>query len=115
MAKNLASVIDGKEPAPFVYHTLGTMAALGHYRGIASVKGITFRGFPAWWAWRTYYLIQTPGLGRKVRILLEWTVALFFRQDVVKIDLADEAGQPVAPTADPKGTAGGSGAEPAKP
>ncbi|MBX9578666.1 MAG: NAD(P)/FAD-dependent oxidoreductase [Gemmataceae bacterium] len=94
LAKNIAAVIDGKEPAPFVYQMLGTMAALGHYRGIASVKGITVRGFLAWWAWRTYYLFQTPGLGRKVRILLEWTVALFFRQDVVKIGLSDELGNP---------------------
>lgn len=105
LAKNLAAVIAGKEPGPFVYHTLGTMAALGHYRGIASVKGVTVRGFLAWWAWRTYYLFQTPGLGRKARILIEWTVALFFRQDVVKIDLSDETGRPVAPAADPKGTA----------
>lgn len=103
LAKNIAAAVDGKEPAPFVYHTLGTMAALGHYRGIASVKGFTLRGFLAWWAWRTYYLIQTPGLGRKARILIEWTVALFFRQDVVKIDLGDELGRPLAPAADPKG------------
>lgn len=102
LAGNIAAAVDGKEPEPFVYHTLGTMAALGHYRGIASVRGLTVRGFLAWWAWRTYYLIQTPGLGRKARILIEWTVALFFRQDVVKIDLSDEMGRPMIPAADPK-------------
>ena len=109
LAKNIAAVVGGKEPQPFVYRMLGTMCALGHYRGIASVKGVTFRGFLAWWAWRTYYLFQTPRWGRRVRILIEWTVALFFRQDVVKIDLADELGRPVAPAADPKGAGQGAG------
>lgn len=103
LAKNIAATIDGREPRPFVYHTLGTMCALGHHRGIASVRGVTVRGFLAWWAWRTYYLMQTPRFSRQLRILIEWTVALFFRQDAVKIDLSDETGRPMAPAADPKG------------
>ena len=45
------------------------------------------KGFIAWWVWRSYYLMQTPGFDRKLRIVLDWTVALFFPYDIVKLDL----------------------------
>jgi NADH dehydrogenase len=47
-------------------------------------------GFPAWFLRRTYYLLQTPGWGRKLRIVIDWTFALLFRPDVVKVNLDTE-------------------------
>ena len=44
----------------------------------------------AWWIWRTYYLFQTPRLERRLRVMMDWTVALLFRNDVVKLDLFGE-------------------------
>ena len=44
--------------------------------------------FPAWWLRRTYYLLQMPRWDRRLRIVLDWTVALFFRPDITKIDLS---------------------------
>ena len=52
--------------------------------------GIRFRGFPAWFIRRTYYLLQMPGWGRKLRIVIDWTLALLFRPDVVKVSLDSE-------------------------
>jgi NADH dehydrogenase len=40
--------------------------------------GVKLRGFPAWWAARTYHLALMPGVVRKVRLLVDWTVGLFF-------------------------------------
>jgi hypothetical protein len=47
-------------------------------------------GFAAWWLRRTYYLFQMPRWDRRLRIVLDWTVALFFRPDVTKVDLSVE-------------------------
>jgi NADH dehydrogenase len=39
---------------------------------------------------RTYYLFQMPRWERRLRIALDWTVSLFVRPDLTKVDLADE-------------------------
>ena len=90
LAENVAAVIRGRPPAPFVFRSLGTMAALGHSRAVAQVFGLRITGFPAWWLRRTYYLLQMPRWDRRLRIVLDWTVALFFRPDITKVDVALE-------------------------
>jgi NADH dehydrogenase len=87
LAKNITAAIDGRPPAPFVYRSLGTLASLGHTRAVARVMGIRLTGFPAWWIRRTYYLFQMPRWERRLRIVLDWTVALFFRPDITKVEL----------------------------
>ncbi|HEX6533985.1 MAG TPA: FAD-dependent oxidoreductase, partial [Gemmatimonadaceae bacterium] len=93
VARNVVAAIDGRSPAPFVFRSLGTMASLGHARGVAMVLGMRLTGFPAWWVRRTYYLFQMPRWDRRFRIVLDWTVALFYRPDVTKVDLAVERDQ----------------------
>jgi NADH dehydrogenase len=80
LAKNLAG------PAkPYGYRMLGQVATLGHFKGIAELPGIKLRGFLGWFFARTYHLYQLPLLSRKLRVLLDWTVALYFRRDIVEI------------------------------
>jgi len=86
------AALAGREPRPFVHHNLGVLASLGHARGIGSVLGLPLRGVLAWWVRRTYYLFQMPRWSRRVRIVADWTLALFFRPDIVKVDLASEGG-----------------------
>lgn len=93
VAHNIARALRGEPPRPFVYSQLGVMAALGHFQAIGRVMGIPLTGFPAWWTWRTYYLFQMPRWSRRARIMIDWTVALFFRPDIVKVDLAVESRQ----------------------
>jgi NADH dehydrogenase len=88
LARNLAAVLDGRAPQPFLFDSLGTMAALGRTSAVAKVFGMRLTGFPAWWLRRTYYLLQMPRWDRRLRIVLDWTVALFFRPDITKIDLS---------------------------
>lgn len=90
LARNIAVVVDGRQPAPFVFRSLGTMAALGHSRAVAQVMGVRLRGFVAWWFRRTYYLLQMSRWDRRLRIVLDWTVALLFRPDITKVDLSVE-------------------------
>jgi NADH dehydrogenase len=90
LARNVAAVLHGRAPAPFIFHSLGTMASLGRSRAVAQVMGLRLTGFPAWWIRRTYYLLQMPRWDRRLRIVLDWTVALFFRPDITKVDVGNE-------------------------
>ncbi len=90
LAHNIHAVIEGRSPAPFLFQPLGTMASLGHTRAVALAFGVRLTGFPAWWMRRTYYLFQMPRWDRRLRIVLDWTVALFFRPDITKIGLRVE-------------------------
>jgi NADH dehydrogenase len=91
LAGNIHAVLTGKPPRPFTYRTLGVMGSLGHCKGFGQVLGVRVRGFLAWWVRRTYYLMQMPGWGRRLHVIADWTAALLFRPDIVKIDLASEA------------------------
>jgi NADH:ubiquinone reductase (H+-translocating) len=93
LARNIQAVLNGHAPTPFVFRPLGTMASLGHTRAVARVFGFRLTGFVAWWMRRTYYLFQMPRWDRRLRIVLDWTVALFFRPDITKIELQVEREQ----------------------
>jgi NADH:ubiquinone reductase (H+-translocating) len=90
LADNLHGVLDGKPPAPFEFKTLGLMAALGHNKGLGTILGIRIRGFLAWWVRRTYYLMVMPRWSQRIRIVADWTIALFFRPEISKVDLGRE-------------------------
>ena len=88
---NIVATLEQRELKPFVYHTKGTLAALGHFKGIGTVYGIKIRGMVAWWVWRSYYLFQMPFWSRRLRIVIDWTIALFFKNDIVKLDFSTGA------------------------
>jgi len=83
-ARQLARNLQGP-PEPYGYRMLGQVATLGRNKGIADVLGLRLRGFPGWWVTRTYHLYQLPLLQRKLRVVVDWTVSLFFRRDVVEL------------------------------
>jgi NADH dehydrogenase len=96
-ADNVAAVLAGGEPIPFRYKPLGLMAGLGRRSAVAEVVGLRFSGFPAWWLWRTVYLMKLPGLERKVRVALDWTLDLFFPRDIVYLRPLHTTGGAAAP------------------
>jgi NADH:ubiquinone reductase (H+-translocating) len=69
----------------FRYKMLGQLAAIGRERGVASILGLRFSGFFAWLLWRAAYLIKLPSVMKKVRVMLEWTLDLFFARDAVQL------------------------------
>ena len=83
LARNIAAVVAGQTPQPFRYKPLGVLAGLGRRSAVAEVFGLKFSGFFAWWLWRTAYLLKLPGLDRKVRVAIDWTLDLLFPRDVV--------------------------------
>jgi NADH dehydrogenase len=83
-ARRLAKNLTGP-PRPYGYRMLGQVATLGRHKGIAEIPGARLRGFLGWFVARTYHLYQLPLLSRKLRVVVDWTVALFFRRDVVEL------------------------------
>lgn len=89
LGENLAAVLTGREPTDYVHENIGTVASLGLGKGVAQLRGfgpvgsIKLRGPIAWFAHRTYHMWAMPTLNRKVRIVLDWTTALFFRRELV--------------------------------
>jgi len=81
-ARRLARNLTGT-PRPYGYRMLGQVATLGYHKGVAELPGhLQLTGFPGWWIARTYHLYQLPLVSRKLRVVSDWTVALFFRRDV---------------------------------
>jgi NADH:quinone reductase (non-electrogenic) len=88
LAENLSAAIRGQPLKPFIYDNKGMLAALGHYKGVGRVYKLRIKGFLAWWVWRSYYLFQMPRWERRLRIMIDWTVALLFKNDVVQLDVS---------------------------
>ena len=84
LARNLCASIAGKPLQPFHFDSLGTLCVVGHHTACAEIKGYKFSGFFAWFLWRSLYLIKLPGLERKVRVVGDWTIELFFPRDILQ-------------------------------
>jgi NADH dehydrogenase len=109
LARNIHAVLNGRQPQPFVYDTLGMMGSLGHGKAFGQLLKLRVHGTLAWFVRRTYYLLQMPGWARRLRIMIDWAFALLFRPDIVKVDLASEPAlllRGVAAGAAPEGGAG---------
>lgn len=85
LGDNIVAVLRGREPKNYVHKYVGSVASLGLHEGVAEVYGVKVRGFPAWFMHRTYHVSRMPTLNRKVRIVLDWTLAFFFRREVVSL------------------------------
>ena len=77
-AHNVAAALGHGRLRPFRYRTLGVFVDMGRHKAVATVLGLRLRGFPAWFAARTYHLAMMPGVGRRLRLVLDWTIALMF-------------------------------------
>jgi len=84
-AHNLYALIRNKQKKNFEYKSKGQMAIIGKRSGIASVFGMNIHGFLAWWLWRSVYLSKISRLEKRVRVLLDWAIDLFFDRDISRL------------------------------
>ncbi|MCA0329343.1 MAG: NAD(P)/FAD-dependent oxidoreductase [Actinobacteria bacterium] len=85
LADNVIAVMRGFDPVDYRHKHNGSVASLGLYKGVAQVKGIRIKGFPAWFLHRTYHMSKVPTLRRKVAVVTDWTIAFLFKRDVTSL------------------------------
>lgn len=101
VARNIAAVLRGQLPHPFVYQPVGQLALVGKRTGVASLYGFHISGLPAWAMWRAIYLAKLPRTAQRVRVGLDWLIDLAFGREIAA--LPGTGGRPAA------GDSGGSG------
>jgi NADH:ubiquinone reductase (H+-translocating) len=91
LAKNIRAKIEGRPLRGFHFNSLGALCVVGHQTACAELtvpfapsKSMRFSGLLAWIMWRGIYLAKLPGLERKIRVLMDWAVELFFPRDIVQ-------------------------------
>ena len=91
VAQNIRAKVKGKLLQPFHFDSLGTLCVIGHQTACAELsvplarhQKVRFSGLLAWIMWRGIYLGKLPGLERKVRVLTDWAIELFFPRDIVQ-------------------------------
>jgi NADH dehydrogenase len=91
-ACNLISTIKSQEnhKKPFDYKTKGVMTLIGKRNGVGIILGYKLHGFSAWWLWRSYYLANLPTIEKKLRVLVDWIIDLFFKRDVTRLKTPSE-------------------------
>lgn len=87
LAKNIIRSITNKPLKPFKFKAFGQLAIIGHLCGVAEVLGIQFSGVLAFFMWRAVYWLKLPGIGCKLRVLVDWFVHSLFPIDITQIDL----------------------------
>jgi NADH:quinone reductase (non-electrogenic) len=92
VAENVAASLAGSPARPFRYRTLGVFVDMGRHKAVATMLGVRLRGFPAWFAARTYHLAMMPGVARRLRLMVDWTVGLFFGRAAAELG---QLGHPV--------------------
>ncbi|MCZ3387061.1 MAG: FAD-dependent oxidoreductase [Actinomycetia bacterium] len=85
LADNLIAALHGSAMHEYKHKYVGSVAGLGLYKGVANVYGIKVKGVPAWFLHRTYHMSRVPTLNRKVRVIVDWTMALFFKREIVSL------------------------------
>ena len=105
LARNIYANVHGKPLTSFHFDSLGALCVVGHQTACAELtvpfvrsKSVRFSGLIAWILWRAIYLAKLPGLERKARVLVDWTMELFFPRDIVQtIDLTGRTGLEAPP------------------
>ncbi|HSV66409.1 MAG TPA: NAD(P)/FAD-dependent oxidoreductase [Mycobacteriales bacterium] len=90
LSDNIVRSLHGEEPRPYRHAYVGSVASLGLYKGVAEVYGVRLKGLPAWVMHRTYHVSRMPTFNRKVRVVADWTLGLFFRREVVSLGQIQE-------------------------
>lgn len=71
-ANTILRRVRGQEPHPFKYRDLGSVATIGRFRAIASVRRVHLSGFPAWVVWFFVHLAFLSGFANRFSTMTKW-------------------------------------------
>jgi NADH dehydrogenase len=85
LADNILASLRDEPVRDYRHAYAGSVASLGLHKGVAEIYGVKLRGLPAWFMHRTYHMTRMPTTNRKIRVIADWTLALFFRREIVSL------------------------------
>ncbi|QGK68771.1 NAD(P)/FAD-dependent oxidoreductase [Allosaccharopolyspora coralli] len=85
LGKNIISALRGKKTREYYHAYAGSVAGLGLYKGVADVYGFKAKGLIAWFMHRAYHVSRMPTFNRKMRIVIDWTLAFLFKREAVSM------------------------------
>lgn len=84
LACNIKAVIESKPHhlKAFTYKGKGLLISLGQWSAAGELFGKIFKGPLMWWLWRTIYLFNFHSWHKRFRIVVEWTIDIFYPRDI---------------------------------
>ena len=90
LADNVVAHLRQRPLKEYKHSYAGSVASLGLYKGVAEIYGVKLRGIVAWFMHRTYHVSRMPTWNRRIRIVFDWTGALFLGREVVSLGQINE-------------------------
>jgi NADH dehydrogenase len=78
-AHSIERRLQGKEPKPFRYHDLGTLAAIARFRAVAHIGPLQLDGFVGWLLWLVVHITFLTGFKNRFGALARWAVSFVGR------------------------------------
>jgi NADH dehydrogenase len=86
LADNIVAKRAGHIPVEYKHKSVGVVASLGLYKGVAELFGfIKLRGFLAWAAHRSYHVMAMPTGNRKIRIVIGWIGQFLMGREIISL------------------------------
>jgi NADH dehydrogenase len=92
----IAARVQGRPvPAPFVYHHLGDLAAIGRKSALVKLGPLQLTGFLGWLFWSVVHIYFLIGLRRRFIVALNWLWSyVTFQRGARLIGIAPRVGEP---------------------
>jgi len=71
-ANSITRRLKGKEVVAFSYRDLGSVATIGRFRAVASVRKLRLSGFAGWLVWFFVHLAFLSGFSSRVATMVRW-------------------------------------------
>ncbi len=84
VADNIKATLAGKRLQSFRYHSKGSMVSIGQWFAIGELFSFKISGLITWWIWRTVYLFKFFSWKKRIRIIIDWTLNIFYPRDITK-------------------------------
>jgi NADH dehydrogenase len=78
-AHSIERRLQGKEPKPFRYYDLGTLAAIARFRAVAHIGPLQVDGFVGWLLWLVVHITFLTGFKNRFGALARWAVSFVGR------------------------------------
>lgn len=84
VAKNIIADIKGGNKVKFSYNPLGDLVSVGQWQAVGDFFGIQPSGPFTWFIWRTVYLFKFASWSKRIKIMIDWTIDIFYPRDITK-------------------------------